>query len=336
MTSWLNSPILLALLIIIPPLIAFLKKRRFSWLMILGGELLGIFSSQIIKRLTAQPRPFFNNPHVLGVKTNIPNDFSFPSIHTVIATLFAWTMSYFFPRLAWLWFSILVVVASSRVYFGLHYPRDILGGFALATFLFWAIFLTIHFRKFLAHSQNVNVRRKLFHLFYGLGLVILINQQLMNRQLFTALTTIIFILYLVFPRLPPNWQKIIKYFERNNHSRYLQGPFLFTLSAFFSYLLFPRFVAMAAILNLAVGDSINALVGSFLASPRKHLTATLAAAGATFLLIIPYLSLLQALAGSLITAFLEYSEPKWRGRKIDDNLLIPPLSGLAMLIFRYW
>jgi len=331
--NWLNNPLVIIAIVIAPLLFAWRQRRGLFWRLFFGSETATIFLAQIIKKVTALPRPFQINPHVLGAKAYIPSDYSFPSIHTALATLFAWAMSYLYPRLSWLWFSIMVIIAASRYLLGLHYPRDIIAGFGLATFVFWSLFLVAHFKRFVAASSNSNVRRKLFHLFYGLGLVILISQNWLTPTIFTVTITALAVLMLIFPILPLPLQKLIKYFERNN-SLPVMGPFSFTLSAFFSYLIFPPTIAIAAILNLAVGDSVNALIGAFLKTSRKRLEATLAAAGATLVVTLPYLSVPQALAGSAVTALLEFSEPKVRGRKINDNLLIPIFSGLVIQMFK--
>ncbi len=327
--SWLNHPLILFVIVALPLFFAWRRHRSLFWRIFFSSEIIVIFSAQAIKRITAQLRPFQINPHVLGVKTHIPNDYSFPSLHTALATIFAWAMSYLYPRLSWLWFGILALVAFSRYSLGLHYPRDIVAGFALATFVFWLLFLIAHIKSFVIASSNSNVRRKLFHLFYGLGLAILIIQNLLTPIIFLAIILFIAILMIVFPILPAMIRQSIKYFERGDKSL-LMGPFTFTLSAFISYLIFPPTVAAAAILNLAIGDSVNALVGTFLKTSQKRLEATLAAASATFLVVLPYFSVTQALAASGVTAILEFTEPTIRGRKIDDNFLIPIFSGFVI------
>ncbi len=333
--TWLNSPLVLIALVILPFLWAFWRNNWPLVGFLTAGNALVLFLVQLTKQITTVPRPYRLNPHILGVKTNIPSDYSFPSLHAGLATFFAWVMSYLFPKLSWLWFSILAIIAFSRVYFGLHYPRDIIAGFSLATLIFWAlIFLTRHRQNFSSFAK-ANARRKIFHLFYGLTLVALMGLQMPMQWLFLLLLIIICSIIILFPILPHKFRLLINYFERSGKQQ-LWGPFFFTLSAFLAYLLFPSPIASAAILYLAVGDSVNALVGSFFHLPpqQKRLEATLAAAGASFLIALPYVSPLAALSGSLVTALFEFSEPKIRGHKINDNILIPIASGLAILLVK--
>lgn len=332
---WLNSPFLLILLVSFPFLLALQRNNRRLINLLTAGNALILFLVQLIKQITAIPRPYQIEPNILGVKTNIPNDYSFPSLHAGLATFFAWAMSYISPKLSWLWFGILAIIAYSRIRFGLHYPRDIIAGFGLATLIFWSlIFLTQHRQQFSAFTQ-ANVRRKIFHLFYGLSLVALMTTQIPMQWVFIFFLIIIYSIIILFPILPHKLQILINYFERPG-KRQLWGVFFFTLSAFTAYLLFPFHIASAAILYLAVGDSVNALVGAFFHLPpqQKRLEATLAATGASFLITLPYLSPQAALLGSLITALFEFSEPKIKGHKINDNVLIPIASGLVVFLAR--
>jgi dolichol kinase len=301
------------------------KENTFSFL---PTESLIIFLTQTIKRITAKPRPFFHQPQILGVTSNIPTDYSFPSLHAAIATFFAWTLTFIYPKLSWLWFGILAVIAISRVSLGLHYPKDVLGGFFLATLTFWLVYLVSLSKKSLSWAADVNVRRKIIHLSYGLILVFLLDYHLISTIHFFYWLIFSLSLVLVSPWLPTRLRMVIDYFEREKKKRFLAtGPFLFTLSSFISWVIFPKEIALISILNLALGDSINALAGSFLAGKKKRLEAGAAAFFATLLVSSQYITPLLAVSGSLVTFIFEMSEPKFRGKKIDDNLLIPPLSG---------
>ena len=57
-----------------------------------------------------------------------PHDHSFPSGHAATSFAAATVLTAFVPRFAPLWFLLAVAIGFSRVYVGVHYPLDIVGG----------------------------------------------------------------------------------------------------------------------------------------------------------------------------------------------------------------
>ncbi len=336
MTEILNSNYVLLAIISFPLALTFWIKRKLFLRIIFPSTLFTTFAVQVLKKITAINRPFIENPNVLGVVTNIPSDYSFPSLHTALATILAWTLAAIKPTLSWIGFGILFLIALSRLYFGLHYFEDLIGGFAIATIIFWLLFFLYKKSVFNSLSKNVNLRRKIVHLFYGLILVFLLDFNILTTQRF--LLIILFWSGLVAASifwLPKPISSIVLYFERDKSPRVLAyGPFVFTVSCFLTYLIFPKPIAIAAIINLAVGDSINALVGYHFKKNGKRVEASIAAVFATALVSLQYVSPAMAVAGAVATGLIEFTEPKIGKRKIDDNALIPLVSGLAMRLVK--
>jgi undecaprenyl-diphosphatase len=79
-----------------------------------------------VKALVGEKRP--TEPDAL---ITIPHSHSFPSGHTATATAGAIVLSVLEPRLAPLAVVLAAAVAYSRVYVGVHFPLDLLGGAAV-------------------------------------------------------------------------------------------------------------------------------------------------------------------------------------------------------------
>lgn len=80
--------------------------------------IVGAFINEyIIKTIFSRSRP-----------TDIISGFSFPSTHAVLAFAFAYILSREEPRFAKWFYLLAVFISLSRIYLGVHYPLDIIGG----------------------------------------------------------------------------------------------------------------------------------------------------------------------------------------------------------------
>lgn len=119
--------------IVIAIIFIFLKKyRKIGITMCIGLLLCLIIGNGILKPLIARTRPFD-----LKINSNIqiqiqkPNDYSFPSGHTLAAFTSAVIILLYNKKLGIIPLILAILMAFSRLYFYVHYPTDILGGIFL-------------------------------------------------------------------------------------------------------------------------------------------------------------------------------------------------------------
>jgi undecaprenyl-diphosphatase len=77
----------------------------------------------LVKAAVGQNRPTEPDPLV-----TIPHSHSFPSGHTATAFAGAMMLSYLVPRAAPAFFTLAAAIAYSRLYVGVHFPLDVVGG----------------------------------------------------------------------------------------------------------------------------------------------------------------------------------------------------------------
>jgi undecaprenyl-diphosphatase len=115
-------------------LIAFIKGGRTGRIVTVGVLILIAITDQVnsavLKELFHRLRPCA----VLGdalTPVGCTGSFSFPSSHAFNNFAAATFIVRFFPRLNWALFLTAILISISRIYLGLHYPSDVLGGAVL-------------------------------------------------------------------------------------------------------------------------------------------------------------------------------------------------------------
>jgi undecaprenyl-diphosphatase len=130
----LGSPLFLLPMTLVASLI-FLRRRRIRGAILLTATMVGVsLLNWILKSVFQRPRPlpFFG--------LTVPASYSFPSGHSLAAFCFygalaalvtARLRSTFWSALVWAGAVVIIAaVGFSRLYLGLHYPSDIIGGYA--------------------------------------------------------------------------------------------------------------------------------------------------------------------------------------------------------------
>lgn len=107
-------------------------KEKKALILILVSLPIAIFLIKIIHIFFYEPRPFVAF-HFSSLVPETPNA-SFPSRHATIAAILAFSYTYLKSKWAIFFLLTMIWIGIGRVYVGVHYPLDILGGFVIAIF----------------------------------------------------------------------------------------------------------------------------------------------------------------------------------------------------------
>jgi undecaprenyl-diphosphatase len=94
----------------------------------------GVLVFKALKKLSRRLRPCQLEPHCWS-KVLPPDQFSFPSGHTMTAFAIALVVSYFYPSLEGPMYFLAISIAFSRVVLGMHFLSDVLAGAVLGSAL---------------------------------------------------------------------------------------------------------------------------------------------------------------------------------------------------------
>lgn len=106
--------------------------------------------------------------------------------------------------------------------------------------------------------------------------------------------------------------------------------------------LFDKDIALAAIMILALGDSISHIVGErfghirniFNGNSKKLFEGTLAGTAAGTLGALLFVPFPEALVGSFAAMIAEVIEIDLNSKPLDDNLIVPLVAGTVIMIMR--
>jgi len=327
-----------------------LKTKKFHdlWLMALTGAC-ALEASYLTKVIFQTPRPY-----AAAVVATIPltqaSGYSMPSLHTA----FCFSLWPFLPRifpdkkLQTLGKIIILTIALSRLYLGVHYLSDLIFGgiigYSIASF--WIYLQKEHniFERFIFQVKDkLELRRQVAHVLTGTAIVLLLKLQLLNAGIlfvvfiFGGLLSILLRYYRI-----PFIDRILLFFERPEDLKNFpgKGSFFLVLGSLLAVQFFQHDIALAAISIMAVGDAITTVIGRYFGkiknpiNPNKHLEGTLIAIIASTFAAFFFVSFPVAFFGSVAGMIFESVTVRYISQIVDDNVIIPVVAGVVMTILK--
>lgn len=124
------------------PVFLYWKKRKYEAILFIVMIGMGAILNTLLKVITQRPRPTFEP---LAIEPSL----SFPSGHSMNSFIFFTTLAYFYYHfmhkrrsglLAFFAAAVIILcIGITRIYLGVHYPSDVLGGYIAG--LIWLLFV---------------------------------------------------------------------------------------------------------------------------------------------------------------------------------------------------
>ncbi|MFH1642573.1 MAG: hypothetical protein ABIC04_06780 [Nanoarchaeota archaeon] len=195
----------------------------------------------------------------------------------------------------------------------------------------------------MANITKKELKRQLFHVIFGILIVALIYLNILNGITLFILLCVSVGLCIISKRTKiPCVFWFLDRFEREEDILVFpgKGALCYLISSFVVVLFFPKDIAMASIIILALGDSVSHVVGMYgsITHPfnnKKFLEGTIA--GTIIAFIGSFLILqnpLEAGAASVSAMIVEGINIEFFKRRIDDNILVPVVAAVVIFCIR--
>ena len=187
------------------------------------------------------------------------------------------------------------------------------------------------------------VGRQIIHALSGILAVILIHYELLSAFAVFLLIIIGILASIISKRIKlPFFNLFLDHFERDEQKKTFpgKGMIFFFIGILLVMQLFEKNIALAAIIILALGDSVSHLVGErfgqirniFNGKSRKLLEGTLAGTLTGFLGALLFVPIPEAFLGSAAAMIAEVVKIDLNDHTLDDNVVVPLVAGTVMLL----
>ena len=192
-------------------------------------------------------------------------------------------------------------------------------------------------------SSDFELNRQIFHLALGVAIVLLLMYGLIDKNIILVLIVVGFILSLLSRKTKiPIIYNLLQEFERKPELEKFpgKGTIFYFIGVYISLLLFPREIALASIMVLALGDSISHIYALHYGkikhplSKTKYIEGAVAGFVGAFIGAFVFLPWHEAFFASLFAMVVEAIEIKIGTEQVDDNLIIPVVAGAVVYVIR--
>lgn len=185
--------------------------------------------------------------------------------------------------------------------------------------------------------------RHFLHMFTGLVLIILIQAKIINLAYILVILAISIILSILSRKIDvPIIKWFLDSFERDSYKKTFPGKgfIFFFIGVSLSLFLFKQDIALASIAILTFGDAPTSIFGQLIGQRKyqhnrlKTVEGTIVGILFGFIAALFFVNIIQAAFASVLAMLAESIEFKFSKRKIDDNIVVPLIAGLTILLVR--